>query len=707
MQARYALRFDSGERKGEQVSISGAGVTIGRKPGNSVQLLDGSVSGRHAEFSLDSNGVVLRDLGSTNGTKVGGERVSERRLEHGDAVLLGNVRLTFLDTQRPAPEAAAVGGPEQGGLELELEGEGADPVQATRPSAFEAARAGEGAAASAAARESASAASSSVSSPSSSQASNQTSGDAVRTISADKVARSKRLSVASGLFLLAAIGAGAGGWWWLRGRETASGAGVARAVEVTPGNLLGASFSFEAVELDGEDSPWANDAAAAAVFTVDGGSRRSGDFGVGAVLSAGQSALLRSKPIAVGSTRKLALTAFARVDGAARARVGLEFEASSGASARTLVWSPAAAAGEGFETLEWSCDAPPGFDLVRVVLGARATGEGAADFDDLVLLAGGDPAPALAQDSLQLVALGAPATAAVLFKIDRTLVSDLHARGADGERLELSAAPADGAFLLSVGAAATSISLRADGALTATAPVTLGEGGYRSHGASFEREGLSRLVLGAGKDLIALGFDTPVRVQARAEGSGLRLEFNVSGAARLKLQVGFRAERESALGLAREAREAERAGRLGESIALWTRLRDETPFDTELLAEGEATRARLVEGGVAEARNLRAEIERARFFRLVELFRQCRERAESLGRRFAGSELAGAAAELVREVRTDLDLLEADLNKAERARLESIERALSAAQNDRLAQRVRTYRQELAGARGAANGGGQ
>ncbi len=689
MQARYALRFDSGERKGEQVPISGSGVTIGRKPGNSVQLLDGSVSGRHAEFVLESGAVVLRDLGSTNGTKVGGERVSESKLEHGDAVLLGNVRLTFLDTERPAPESAGMGG-----LELELEGDagsGAPSAEsaATRALGLDAPRGGGDAA------------------RASGGGAAQPSGDAVRTISADKVARSKNLSLASGLVLVTAIGVGVGGWWWLRGRGAASGGGVARAVELTPGNLLGAAFSFEGVALDGEGAPWSNDAAAATVFSLDGGSRRSGDTGAGAVLSAGQSALLRSQPIAVGSARQFNLVSWARIDGAARARVGLEFESTSDASARTLAWSPAASAGDGFDALEWGCAAPPGFDMLRVVLGARATGEGAVDFDDVVLLAGSDAAPALAQDSFQFVTLGSPATAAVLFKIDRTLLSDVHARGSEGERVDLSAAPSEGAFLASFGAGAALISMRADGPLTASAPVTLGDGGYRSHGASFERAGMTRLVLGAGKDLVSLGFDAPVRVQARAEGAGLRLEFSVSGAARMKLQVGFRAERENALGIAREAREAERTGRLGDCLAIWTRLRDEAPFDTELLAEGEATRARLLESGAAQARELRAEIERARFFRLVELFRHCRERAESLGRRYAGSELERAAAELVAQVRADLDALEADLNKAERARLESIERALLAVQSERLAQRVRAYRQELSGAGGAANGGGR
>lgn len=663
MQARYALRFDSGERKGELVPIAGVGVTIGRKPGNSVQILDPSVSGRHAEFALDASGIVLRDLGSTNGVKVAGERVSERRLEHADQVLLGNIRLTFLDTEQPAPPAV-----DGEGLELELEAQGQRPSASSGSAAAHAA-------------------------PGDSTAVAAQSSDAVRTISADKVARSSKLSVAGGAGLLVAVALGAGGWWWIRSNAPAGSAAPVRPVELAAGNLLGSAFSFEGVELDDEDAPWRNDSGAAAAFSVDGGSRRSGDDGVGAVLTAGQSALLRSRAIVLSGARHLELKAWVRVDGEARARIGLEFASNSDSSAPTLAWSGFAGSSGEFELLEWSCAAPPGFNAVRVVLGARAAGEGAVDFDDVVLLSGGEPPASLAQDSFQFVSLGAAPNAAVLFKIDRTLLSDIHLREADGGRGGFTAASAEGAFTLALSAAGDGavLSMRADGPLTATNPVSLGEGGHRSHGASFEREGLSRLLLGAGKDLVSIGFDVPVDVQARAEGAGLRLEFALQGARQALLQVGFRSEREAALAIARQAREAERADRLGECVATWTRLRDEAPFDGELLAEGEAARARIAELGATEIRALRTEVERARFFRLVEIYRQCRTRAEALGARFSGSDIASAASDLVAEVRRDLDVLEAELDKEERARLESIARALRAAKSDGLAQRVQEY----------------
>lgn len=663
MQARYALRFDSGERKGDLVPVTGAGVTIGRKPGNSVQLLDASVSGKHAEFVVEPAGIVLRDLGSTNGTRVGGERVSQHRLNHGDEVMLGNVRLTFLDTEQPAPASSSgVGG--SGEVQLEF----GEPARAAAPGA-----------ATAAASES---------------------GDSVRTISAEKIAKSQKLSKVGVFGMLFAVAIGAGGWWWIQSQEQGASPNTVRAVEETPGNLLGASFSFEGALVDGEDSAWNNEPSAPAAFEVDGASRRSGEDGLGAVLSAEQHALVRSKPMAIAAGRQLQLSAWLRLDGGASGRIGLEFEHSSGAAAPTLAWSPAMTRADDFENLEWSCAAPPGFDSVRVALSARAgsgggEGSSSADFDDVVLLSAGSPETPLAHDSFQWVSLGAPPTAAVLFKIDRALISDFHVRRGEHERLASASSAADNGFSIDVGQGADrTLSLRAGATLTTGGVASLGSGGYRTHTTQFERDGLTRMVLGAGKDLVCLSFDAPVQARARAEGGGQRFEFALGSASRVLLQVVFRAERETALSIAREAREAERAERFGDALATWTRLRDEAPFDSELLAEGEAARGRLAERGLAEVRALRAEVERARFFRLVELFRKCRAQAEAIARRYAGGEIETQARELAAEVRRDLDVLEADLNKNEKARLEGVARALEAAKSEKLATRVRTYLSE-------------
>ena len=68
-------------------------------------VADSEVSGRHASFVLVDGGVVVEDLGSTNGTFVNGQRVSgSQRLAAGDRVQLGN---TVLEVRGLAPPAVS------------------------------------------------------------------------------------------------------------------------------------------------------------------------------------------------------------------------------------------------------------------------------------------------------------------------------------------------------------------------------------------------------------------------------------------------------------------------------------------------------------------------------------------------------------------------------------------------------------------------
>ena len=98
MEPRYSLRFENGERKGETIPVPDGGLTtVGRKPGNTLQILDNSVSGSHAQLSADGAGITVKDTGSTNGTRVNGERILEKRLAHGDALAFGTVELRFTE----------------------------------------------------------------------------------------------------------------------------------------------------------------------------------------------------------------------------------------------------------------------------------------------------------------------------------------------------------------------------------------------------------------------------------------------------------------------------------------------------------------------------------------------------------------------------------------------------------------------------------
>ncbi len=83
-------------------------IVIGRSRSCLVTLASLDASRRHAEIVPVPAGHLLRDLGSTNGTYVNGDRVEERTLASGDRIEIGNELLTFcrMDTILDSPEEA-------------------------------------------------------------------------------------------------------------------------------------------------------------------------------------------------------------------------------------------------------------------------------------------------------------------------------------------------------------------------------------------------------------------------------------------------------------------------------------------------------------------------------------------------------------------------------------------------------------------------
>ena len=80
-----------------KASLDGvARVALGRASTSDVVLDSPLVSRSHAELRREGDGFVLADLGSTNGTFVGGERVAaSRRLVPGDELSIGPFRLRY------------------------------------------------------------------------------------------------------------------------------------------------------------------------------------------------------------------------------------------------------------------------------------------------------------------------------------------------------------------------------------------------------------------------------------------------------------------------------------------------------------------------------------------------------------------------------------------------------------------------------------
>ena len=86
-----SLAMDDGRR----VSVGEEPVSIGRLPECDIVLSDPNVSRRHAEVRRRGNEFVVVDLGSTNGTKVNGGGVRERRLADGDDITVGGTHIRF------------------------------------------------------------------------------------------------------------------------------------------------------------------------------------------------------------------------------------------------------------------------------------------------------------------------------------------------------------------------------------------------------------------------------------------------------------------------------------------------------------------------------------------------------------------------------------------------------------------------------------
>src|SRR5829696_6704285 len=68
-------------------------TTVGRVEDNAFQITEPSVSSHHAEIILKGSDVVVKDLNSTNGTFINGEKVSESVLKPGQTLRLGTVEM--------------------------------------------------------------------------------------------------------------------------------------------------------------------------------------------------------------------------------------------------------------------------------------------------------------------------------------------------------------------------------------------------------------------------------------------------------------------------------------------------------------------------------------------------------------------------------------------------------------------------------------
>ena len=89
-----------------ELSVEEGEYSIGRAQGNSLQLEDTAVSGKHAIIDVKRSpymdaifDIAIKDGGSTNGTYVNNIKVKNQRLKHGDIIRIGTHEFKIYDDQ--------------------------------------------------------------------------------------------------------------------------------------------------------------------------------------------------------------------------------------------------------------------------------------------------------------------------------------------------------------------------------------------------------------------------------------------------------------------------------------------------------------------------------------------------------------------------------------------------------------------------------
>ena len=82
-------------------------TTIGRVEDNTFQIAEPSVSSHHCEIFLRGSEIVVKDLNSTNGTFINGQKILEGVLKSGQVLRLGQIEIRLEDGSAPASSAPA------------------------------------------------------------------------------------------------------------------------------------------------------------------------------------------------------------------------------------------------------------------------------------------------------------------------------------------------------------------------------------------------------------------------------------------------------------------------------------------------------------------------------------------------------------------------------------------------------------------------
>lgn len=83
------------EINGSQYLLTKEKTILGRGSGCDIVIDDPGISRKHLEIDITPNGVIARDLGSTNGTYVEGHQVPAATLLDGNTITIGRTRILY------------------------------------------------------------------------------------------------------------------------------------------------------------------------------------------------------------------------------------------------------------------------------------------------------------------------------------------------------------------------------------------------------------------------------------------------------------------------------------------------------------------------------------------------------------------------------------------------------------------------------------
>jgi hypothetical protein len=113
--------------EGPDIPIAKAMILVGRHPACDARLDSGRVSRRHCCLTPVGDELEVRDLDSTNGIRINGERVRSGRLRAGDGLWIAHLRYQLDGGQGPERTRADEVGPEH------TEGGGRDAISGGPP----------------------------------------------------------------------------------------------------------------------------------------------------------------------------------------------------------------------------------------------------------------------------------------------------------------------------------------------------------------------------------------------------------------------------------------------------------------------------------------------------------------------------------------------------------------------------------------------